>query len=843
MRELIKKIAALLPGRAASGPRRLDLKELFHLFQAVLATNNQALSIITDLGEKLSGNYIFDTKYLQEAHRELTGAIEASLANFTLLTGGQYQIAPAFTRINSLISFMLTGQGETGAELILPLARLPWDRGREVGGKNFHLAELKNTLNLPIPDGFAITSRAFDEFIRHNHLQEAINFLGDSPAEGELAALRHTIQAGEPSPGLKEGIERALAELLLAPQGRKLRLAVRSSAEEEDDLFSFAGQFETVLNVPPTGEAVGAAYRTVLASLFSPGAVEYQRRLGYRPGTIKMPVGCLAMIEAAASGVMYTADPVSGDREQIIVNAAWGYGPSVVDGATDPDLYRIAKGEPPRLLAATCGQKRIMSVLDPALGIKNVATPEEQRARACLSQEQALTLAGWGQTIESYFKGPQDVEWSLDQEGQLHLLQARPLTVEGGERPADGPAPDGGCPLLMRDTGLVVRRGIAAGKAFVVRHPSDLDAFPKGAVLVAEHDSPQFVRVLPYVSAIITDIGALASHMASVCREFKIPTLVNTGQATSLIRHGQEITLECDDEGKSRVYDGLDPEVLARRKPSGAGMEELFEFRRKKYILRYISPLNLVNPLVEEFSPERCRTLHDVLRFLHEKSIQQIIDSARAPKAKGQVFQLTLTVPVVIRLVDLGGGVAAGTGPKIGQEQVASRPLAAIIKGLTTPGAWRTGQVAMSARDLLSGIARAQELTASGGVDNFAGISREYVNLGLRFGYHFNLIDSYCCERAANNHLYFRFVGGAADLVKRSRRLQMMELVLAEYGFMSKSKGDFLIARVSHLEQDELLRLLEMAGRLVAFTRQLDAELANEEDIGLYAKRFLAGDF
>lgn len=841
MRELIKKITALLPGRAEPGPQRLDLKELFHLFQAVLTNNNQALSIITDLGEKLSGNYIFDTKYLQEAHRELTGAIEASLANFTLLTGGHYQIAPAFTRINSLISLMLAGQGEAGAELTLPLARLPWDRGREVGGKNFHLAELKNTLNLPIPDGFAITSRAFDEFIRHNHLQEAITSLGDSPAEGELAALRQTIRAGEPPPGLKEGIERAVAELL-ARQGRKLRLAVRSSAEEEDDLFSFAGQFETVLNVPPTGEAVGAAYRTVLASLFAPGAVEYQRRLGYRPGTIKMPVGCLAMIEATASGVMYTADPVSGDREQIIINGAWGYGPSVVDGATDPDLYRIAKGEPPRLLATTCGQKRIMSVLDPALGIKNVATPEEQRARPCLSPEQALTLAGWGQAIEAYFKGPQDVEWSLGQKGRLHLLQARPLTVEGGETPA-GPAPDGGCPLLMRDTGLVVRRGIAAGKAFVVRHPSDLDAFPKGAVLVAEHDSPQFVRVLPYVSAIITDIGALASHMASVCREFKIPTLVNTGQATSLIRHGQEITLECDDEGKSLVYDGLAPEVIARRPPSGAGMEELFEFRRKKYILRYISPLNLVNPLVEEFSPERCRTLHDVLRFLHEKSIQQIIDSARAPKAKGQVFQLALTVPVTIRLVDLGGGVAAGTGPKIDQEQVASRPLAAILKGLTTPGAWRTGQVAMSARDLLSGIARAQELTASGGVDNFAGISRDYVNLGLRFGYHFNLIDSYCCEQAANNHLYFRFVGGAADLTKRSRRLQMMELVLAEYGFMSKSKGDLLIARVSHLEQDELLRLLEMAGRLIAFTRQLDAELVNQEDIDLYAKRFLAGDF
>ncbi len=871
LHRLLSLVPGLRPGQGSAG----DLPTLFRLFQGVLASNNKALEIITDLGEKLGGSYIFDSRYLQNSYRELAATIRASLASFNTLTGNTYPIGAAFARVDALIEAMLLDQVPTGTELVIPYRDIQWDQAREVGGKNFHLADLGNTLKLPVPDGFALTGRAFDEFLTANGLDEMIARLRDEApvSEGLLAEIRSRVLAGIIPAALTQGLDRALAGMRTR-HGAEARLAVRSSAEEEDDFFSFAGQFATVLNVPLKREALFTAYKTVVASLYSPEAAIYQQRMGYATGGMRMPVGFVLMVDAVASGVMYTAEPVRGDKDLILIHAAWGLGPSVVDGTTDPDLYLVRKGAIPKIIETRIGRKGRMTVFDEAQGATETETPPTQRSERCLDDGQVLTLARYGLAIEAYFKGPQDVEWALDAGGTLSLLQARPLKVGGGDQAkgatppttptspfdslrlrsgtaAQGTAAAGGAvtdyPLLMQNKGIVVRKGIAAGKAFVLKNMADLDSFPKGSVLVAAHDSPQFIRVMPLAAAIITDIGALASHMASVCREFKIPTLVNTGQASQCLRHGQEITLECDDEGNSTIYGGIAVPVLARRGQAGLNMEELFEFRRKKYLLRYISPLNLVNPLEEEFTPEKCRTLHDVLRFMHEKSIQRVIESSRGGGARrSKLFRLELPVPEKIQVVDLDGGVRPGSDLTIGLEQVTSLPLKAILRGMTQPGVWNTAPVALDMQDFMGTMTRLPDLGAGAegfAEDNFAIASREYVNLSLRFGYHFNLVDSYCSERAANNHVYFRFVGGATEIVKRSRRLRFIDLVLREYGFLSKTKGDFIVARTSHIEQDEVLRILEMSGRLIAFTRQLDADLRSDEQIDTYRQRFLAGNY
>ena len=852
LRQMWDRLTAMLPGLGLSPKSKTDLQTRFHLFQEVLANNNKALEIITDMGEKLSGSYIFDTRYLHNSYQDLTATIRASIASFNTLTNNTYPIAEAFARVDILIEAMLHDRGSTGAELVIPYGEIQWDRARDVGGKNFHLADLGNTLKLPVPDGFALTGRAFDKFLKANGLTEMIARLqGEGPGEELLAGIASRIQTGEIPAALAQGIDKALATIQ-ARHGAAARLAVRSSAEEEDDFFSFAGQFETVLNVPLQRQALFAAYKTVLASLFSPEAAIYQQRMGYATGGMRMPVGFLLMVDAVASGVMYTADPVRGDKGLILINAAWGLGPSVVDGTTDPDLYLVRKGARPKLIETTIGGKERMTVLDPGQGITETSTPTEQRSKRCLDEEKVLELARHGMAIEAYFKGPQDVEWALSAGGALYILQARPLKLSDGDKASTVPtSPSPGevvdYPILMQNKGIVVRKGIAAGKAFVLKHIADLDSFPKGSVLVAAHDSPQFIRVMPFVAAIITDIGALASHMASVCREFKIPTLVNTGQASQCLRHGQEITLECDDEGNSTVYGGIVGPVLARRGQAEVKMEELFEFRCKKYLLRYISPLNLVNPLEEEFSPGKCRTLHDVLRFMHEKSIQQVIASSQASGARrSNLFRLELSVPEKIQVVDLGGGVSPNSDRSIGLAQVTSLPLKAILSGMTHPGAWHDAPVALEIKDFMGSMTRMPDLgTGAKGFteDNFAIASKEYVNLSLRFGYHFNLVDSYCSERAANNHVYFRFVGGATEIVKRSRRLRFIDQVLREHGFISKTKGDFIIARTSHIEQDEVLRILDMSGRLIAFTRQLDADLRSDDQIETYVQRFLAGNY
>jgi pyruvate,water dikinase len=156
----------------------------------------------------------------------------------------------------------------------------------------------------------------------------------------------------------------------------------------------------------------------------------------------------------------------------------------------------------------------------------------------------------------------------------------------------------------------------------------ELDHFPRGAVLVAHNDSSNFVRVMPFASAIITDLGTPTSHMASVCREFRVPTVVNAGDASSILQHGQEVTLLAGDEGVI-VYEGIVKTLLDCTRSDSAKMEELYEFRKKRYVLRFISPLHLIDPLLENFVPEGCKTMHDILRFIHEKSVAELIEGAR----------------------------------------------------------------------------------------------------------------------------------------------------------------------------------------------------------------------
>jgi pyruvate,water dikinase len=177
-------------------------------------------------------------------------------------------------------------------------------------------------------------------------------------------------------------------------------------------------------------------------------------------------------------------------------------------------------------------------------------------------------------------------------------------------------------------------------------------------------------------------------------------------------------------------------------------------------------------------------------------------------------------------------------------EQIASIPFKAIVKGMIYPGAWHSEAVALKAQDFLSSMMRMPDITNA--TDSTAGynvavISREYVNMSIRFGYHFNMVDCYCSDNARNNHIYFRFAGGATDLTKRSRRLELLARILKEYAFNIKIKGDLLIARLAGLSQDEMEKVLDQTGRLIAYARQLDALLHDDTAIDRYVRNFLEG--
>jgi pyruvate,water dikinase len=295
-------------------------------------------------------------------------------------------------------------------------------------------------------------------------------------------------------------------------------------------------------------------------------------------------------------------------------------------------------------------------------------------------------------------------------------------------------------------------------------------------------------------------------------------------------------------------------------------MEDVYEYRKKRYVLRYISPLNLVDPLVDNFTVKGCKTIHDIVRFIHEKSVAELIDNARLENSKLKrhfAVKLELPIPTGIVVIDIGGGLNFSGSPddissgnflwhrlkkfkSVTFEEIISLPLKAIIKGMMHTDAWSSDIVSLKAADFITSMMRTSDLTSesmNNAIYNVAVVSKEYVNLNLKFGYHFTIVDCFCSENARNNHIYFRFVGGATNIVKRSRRVRLLADILKVYGFNTSIKGDLLIGRLANIGRDEMIEILERLGLLIAYARQLDAVLHDDSSVERYKKNFIEGNY
>ncbi len=820
-------------------PRRgRDVSAVFEEFRLVLAANSESLDAIADMTDKLGGEYIFDAVYVLNASDAIISKVGRSVEAFRALTEGRYDLDGPFASISSAIGRIARETRYEGTpSYVLSYPDISWEHSQDVGGKNYHLARMSQAAGLHVPEAFAITVSAFDRFISHNHLENAMASCAGAEACA-IDELRRAIADAEVPPEVAAEITSALARMR-ATCPEPCFLAVRSSAEEEDGEFSFAGQFDTALNVPAEPGPVMDAYKRVLASLYSERSVAYLRGLGYPLGSLRMAVACVRMVDARSSGVVYTAQ-AAGRQDQIVVNAVWGLGNRLVEGGAEADLYVFERG-PLRLGESRIADKPISVSASSQGGVADVDTPAGIRNAPCLTDAEAMALAQASLDIERMFHGPQDIEWAMGQDGMLYMLQARPLKVEerangGGARAATGEA-------LLRDTGSVVQPGVAAGRVVILTNPKDLERVARGSILVAKADSPQFIVAMHRLAAIITDSGSPTGHMASLCRELRVPAVVNTRAATHLLRDGAEVTLHADTEGHYAIFEGIDEALLRSAGGSRAEVERLYEYRRKRSIMRFVTPLNLVNPLVDDFRPERCETLHDLLRFIHEKAVQELIAVSSQADRSNKPRDLSLPVPMRMKVIDIGGGIAPSS-PAHTMEvgEIVSEPLRAIVAGMVREGVWKLGPAAMGVGDFMTSMMRTDDITQRGEdylVNNVAVVSGEYMNLSLRLGYHFNLIDCYASGHAAHNHIYFRFFGGATDMTKRSRRVRMIETILNEIGFISDVKGDLIVARISGLEKPEVLRIIERLGCLVAFTKQLDTELVSDESAAAHAREFL----
>ena len=392
---LLEKAGKFLAGRFSRD--RVPLSVIYDRFRRVLDNHNRAIEIITDMGEKLGGEYLFDITYLRRSYTELRENISDSIESFEVLTQGKYkELKGIFDSIDREVNRLLFGLDSSSGEMVLFFEDITWDRRSETGGKNANLAALKNELKLPVPEGFSITTAAFTEFMRYNGIDAKVAALGEDMeiTETALGEIRNAILSGAVPPALNTEIDRAIERLGTRCSG-KCRLAVRSSAAEEDGEYSFAGQYETVLNVPLEGAAVKEAYKQVVASLYTEKSAAYHRQAGLDIRTGRMAVGCLLMVDAKASGVLYSTDP-GGKSSSLLISSTWGLGKTIVEGQTDADSYLVMKGPQPVIREVKIGRKTSMVVSKEGSGTTAVDTPPAMSDRGSLTEAEALELAKTG---------------------------------------------------------------------------------------------------------------------------------------------------------------------------------------------------------------------------------------------------------------------------------------------------------------------------------------------------------------------------------------------------------------------------------------------------------------
>ena len=715
-----------------------------------------------------------------------------------------------------------------------------------MGAKNANLCEIKNILGLAIPEGFAITSQAFDSYMSHNQLREKINTITSAwqneeiPVNQASKEIQAFVAGGEMPGPLKKAISQAV-ERLARDTGKPIPfLAIRSSAWGEDSRHSFAGQYLSLLNEPP--ENLMNGYKKVLVSAYSPSAMEYRRQRGFSESEVVMAVGFQCMISPRVSGVLYTFDPQAPERDVMLVTSAWGLGAPIVDGRMAADQFDVNRRFPHESAVVKIADKTGKLILRQGGGTELSPVPEEDCTAASLTPKQLKLLAQTGLMIERHFKTPSDIEFAFNQNETLIILQARPLriTVDRSLMVRQLPAVLERHKILFSKKGSIVQSGIAIGKVFMVYRDEDLEGFPPGAILVAKYTSPRFAKVIRKVSGIITDVGSATGHMATIAREFRVPTIVNTEIATQALKAMQEITLDAEE---NIIYDGIISE-LRNYQLSEEPIEETSEYRLLRRILKKIAPLNLMDPSASNFVPTGCRTFHDITRFVHEKAVEELINQQyyhhHDPKAVSG--KLKLSVPLDLVLIDINDGLVPDVeSAVILPEQIVSIPMRAFLDGLVMPGAWNTEPMSVDLGSFMFSMTR----TFSAGFDtpqdigqNLAVISKPFAYISLRLGYHFNMIDAYINDNPNDNYVYFRFMGGVTDSTKRSRRAQFLADVLSKNDFRVEVQGDLVAARIKKLMPARMTQKLYLIGVLVAFSRQLDVQMLSDQHIALYAENF-----
>jgi pyruvate,water dikinase len=830
--------------RRAGGSIPLEIRVA--CFREVLHANNAALGYIARIQQTLDGEARVSASAVQRLTTGVVTQTYRMVTNLNRLTGGRFdEVAQRFdvlkddVRRRVEVAPTLKTVGYTA-----PLTDLDGSMAEMFGQKSALLGEANRLLPGHVPGAFGTSVHAFRAFMAADHLGEKIaELLAAMPADSVSACFETSAQATQlvETARVPDDVAAAIEQGVTGLGGSDVRVAVRSSALMEGGLeVSFAGQYRSLLNVPAS-RAV-EAFRSVVASKYSPEALTYRTARGFDDHEVAMCCCVMQMIDATAAGVMYSGCAAEG-KSLGLIQAVRGLGQSAVDGSAEPDSYWV-DCRSRAVVERRAGRQSWRIAPAETEGTVRVAVSERPVAALILSDRQALAIAALAHRLEPLVGSSVDMEWAIGRDGRVNILQVRPQSASSVTRPSRREAPVPGHHVLV-STGSQASPGVAVGAVFRVEGDLDILRCPPGAVVVTRYASPRLAVLLPRAAAVVADMGEVTGHLATVARELRVPAVFATRTGTRALETGVVVTV---DAGNGIVYQGH-VEALAPRESAATTRPRDPHRERLASVADRIVPLTLRDRLASGCSAGACRTLHDLIRFCHQATIEAMFELGDQALRQGDpLHRLVTDVPLDCRLFDLGGGLAAAEeGSSVSLEQVRCRPMLALWKGMTDPRVHWNRARPVSLPGLMSAMvnynfdedARMRHM----GEPSYVFVTSDYLNLNSRLGYHFSTVDACVGNVVESNYVSFRFVGGSTGIAQRSRRAILLERLLDRLGFETDRRADLLTARLRHREPEVMDEALRHLGLLTAYVNHLDMSLVSDEAVLDYERAFLAEDY
>ncbi len=768
------------------------LRKKYQYFRDLLAQDRHCLEMMAEIEEVHYRNLPCDYARFAMLCRNLQKSVGNLVKSLVALNPLQYRIVKEqFNQISlDLDQAMILEAPETVSPWVMPLTQVLEES--LAGGKARNITLLKNH-GYTVPHGFCITTRAYNVFIAESQLRPRIQALLSKlrpehadDFESICTELQHLV-VHTPLP---EELHADIAGMLTSLKADKL--AFRSSAFGEDSELSFAGQYESLLNVEPNDWP--DAYRRVLASKYTPQAVTYRMHAGLPDEHLPMAVLVLEMVDAKTSGLVYTSE--FSDADVTGVYTVSGLGDKLVSGRVQAEEIFINKNGP-----ADAFEKQ------PAY-IKELVT-------------RSLHL-------EELFLQPQDIEWVLNQHDELLWLQTRPLhalTSVGTSPPIDLPVLAGGG---------WASPGLTSGTVFILASRRQISQIPEGSIVVAGGLYPELTAALGRIGGVIAEQGSAASHFATIAREHAVPVIINVAKAMTRFQPGETLTL---DGHRAVVHEGWS-EVSAR----AVSKPETWFSQRVQAVLEYVATLNLTDAASEAFQPQNCRSMHDLIRYTHEMGVREMFALAdRKGRGLHGSKMLELEIPLAFRILNLEDGLTpeGDNQANITLKHVTCDPFQALFAGLT----YHTIEWDMN----IQHFDWEQFDKLSGGIFNpvkspllssYGLLARDYMHVLIRFGYHFVVVDALLGQDPELNYIQFSFKGGGADESQRLMRLQAIRNVLNEYDFNTGVRGDLLTADYNREGLEKTAGRLKLLGYILGSTRLKDMSMT-ESEIQKMTRRFI----